>query len=297
LKKYVYLQQKLQKINEMKHCLMAMITGTAVALSSCSTKSAEKADSADASTDKVLVLYYSQTGATKIIAEELQTQLGADIARIEAKDAYPDDYDATIARWRKELNDSILPEINPIGVNLDDYSTIFLGYPIWGGTYALPVATFLSENSLKGKKVVTFATFGSGGLSSSTKQLAEAQPEATVIQGYGVRNARLDKAKDEITRFLIEGGYIEGTIAPLPDYSAQVEVTPTDVKIFDSACSGYKFPLGTPKTVGKRAGENGTDYRYEVDMTMPDGKVGKATIYVTVAEGADPEFTLVDREN
>lgn len=280
----------------MKHCLMAMITGTAVALSSCSTKSATNAEDENANAEKVIVIYYSQTGATKTVAEDIQSLLGADIARIEAKDPYPEDYESTIIRWRKELNDSILPDIKPLGVNLDEYSTIFLGYPVWGGSYALPVATFLSKNSLKGKKVITFATFGSGGLSSSTAQLAKAQPEATVIKGYGVRNARLDKSKDEVKRFLIESGFIEGEVTPLPDYSAQVEVTPDEVKIFDAACSGYKFPLGTPKTVGKRTTENSTDYKYEVEMTMPDGTSGKATVFVTVTNGEDPEFTLVERE-
>jgi flavodoxin len=278
----------------MKSSIIAMAAAAAV-FTGCSSKSstAEKQD--DNQSDKVLVLYYSQTGTTKTVAEELQKELGADIACIEAVNPYPNDYDATITRWRQELTDSILPEIKPLDVNLDEYSTIFLGFPVWGGTYALPVATFVSQNALKGKKVVTFATFGSGGIGSATADLKKALPEAEVVQGYGVRTARLGKAKDEISRFLIENGYVEGEVEPLPEYSEQAPVTDEEATIFNDACSGYKFPLGTPITVGKRKSPAGVDYKYTAKGQTPDGKEMIATIYVTVENGAKPEFTLVER--
>lgn len=277
----------------MKRNIITMATIAAISLSSCSSKTADSQQANDAPAEKTLVLYYSQTGTTKAVAEELQRQLGADIACIEAVDPYPADYDATIARWRQELADSVKPAIKPLDVNLDDYSTIFLGFPVWGGTYALPVATFVENNPLKGKKVVTFATFGSGGIDSATEDLVKALPDATVLRGYGVRTARLDKAKDEISRFLIENGYIEGEVEPLPEYSAQVPVTDEDVKIFKQACDGYKFPLGTPLTVGKRQTPNSVDYKFVSDMQMPDGKKVQRNIYVTVEANADPVFTLV----
>jgi flavodoxin len=273
-----------------------MAAGTAVMLSGCSTKSSNKTESTDnPAAEKVLVLYYSQTGATKTVAEEIKTELGADIAQIEPVIAYPDSYDETISRWRAELESGELPAIKDLNVNLDDYSTIFLGFPIWGGTYALPVATFLSQNKLEGKKVVTFATFGSGGINEATDKLARALPDADVVLGYGVRNARIDKAPVEIKRFLRENGYIDGTVDPLPEYSNAVAVTDEDVKIFNAACDGYKFPLGTPLTVGKRTTKNSTDYKFNVEGQMPDGTQSQSTIYITVENGGKPEFTLVDR--
>ncbi len=280
----------------MKHCLLAMAAGTAVLMSGCTTKTSNKAETEEnPAAEKVLVLYYSQTGATKAVAEEIKTELGADIAEIEPVIAYPESYDETIERWRMELESGEQPAIKDIDVNFDDYTTIFLGFPIWGGTYALPVATFLSKNKLAGKKVVTFATFGSGGINEATANVARALPDAKVVMGYGVRNARLDKAPAEIKRFLIESGYVEGTVESLPEYSKDVAVTDDDVKIFNAACDGYKFPLGTPLTVGKRVTKEGTDYKFKVEGQMPDGTQNQATIYVTVANGAEPEFTLVDR--
>lgn len=246
---------------------------------------------------KVLVLYYSQTGTTQVVAEELQKQLGADIERIEAVNPYNGDFQATIERSGKERENGEVPELKPIQTKLDDYDIIFIGYPIWFGTYAMPIATLVKENDFAGKTIVPFCTFGSGGLNSSTEALKEALPKADIRKGYGVRSARIEAAPREIERFLIESGLKEGEVAPLPDYSEQVPVTQEDSLIFDAACSGYQFPLGTPQTVGKRETDESTDYKFIVKSRGFDGQEGTSTIYITVGntENAKPEFTEVVR--
>lgn len=246
---------------------------------------------------KTLVIYYSQTGATEKVAREIASQLNTDIAEIEAAESYGTDYDQTIQRWRKEMEEGKKVEILPISADLKKYDRIFLGFPIWGGTVASPIATFLSDNSLKDKEVITFATFGSGGIETATKDVEKLQPDAIVIEGYGVRNARLSKAPEEILRFLIEKGYKEGKVTPLPDYGTPAPVNNSDREIFDKACSGYKFPLGTPVNVAKRYYPDGVDYRFAVISKAPDDGEIPATIYVTVPNGEEPEFTRVVRSN
>lgn len=220
---------------------------------------------------KALVLYYSQTNNTKSVAEELQKQLGADIESVEAD--------------------------KPLQSNLSKYDVIFLGYPIWSGTYATPIATLIKSNDFAGKTIVPFCTFGSGGLNTSSDALKQALPKATIKPGYGVRAARLASAAKELDRFLKENGYKKGTVKKLPDYSAQKPVTDADKAIFDAACSNYQFPLGTPETVGKRTTDDSTDYKYTVKSRGFDGKEGTTIIYVTVGKqaGAKPEFTEVVR--
>ena len=220
---------------------------------------------------KALVLYYSQTNNTKSVAEELQKQLGADIESVEAD--------------------------KPLQSNLSKYDVIFLGYPIWSGTYATPIATLIKSNDFAGKTIVPFCTFGSGGLNTSSDALKQALPKATIKPGYGVRAARLASAAKELDRFLKENGYKKGTVKKLPDYSAQKPVTDADKAIFDAACSNYQFPLGTPETVGKRSTDDSTDYKYTVKSRGFDGKEGTTIIYVTVGKqaGAKPEFTEVVR--
>ena len=270
----------------MKFRLFAAAALMVAALCGCST-SAEKT--------KTLVLYYSQTGATKAVAEELQSQLGADSACIEAVEPYDTDYAATVARWRQEREAGVKVAIQPLAVNINEYDTIFLGFPVWGGTVASPMATFLADNSLAGKTVVTFATFGSGGIDSATADVAATQPDATVVKGYGVRNARIEKASAEIARVLIENGYVDGSIVPLLEYGDVAPVTEEDVAVFDAACGDYQFPLGTPVTVAKRNYDGTEDYRFDVKSQTPDGRESSSTIYVVVPQGEKPEFTQVVR--
>ena len=246
---------------------------------------------------KKLVLYYSETGTTKAVAEELQKQTGADIEAIEAVNPYSGNFQETIQRSGRERESGETPALKPLKKKLADYDVIFLGYPIWFGTYAMPIATLVKDNDFAGKTIVPFCTFGSGGLNTSTNDLKKALPQATIQKGYGVRTARVAAAKKEIDRFLIENGYKEGTVAPLPDYSAQQPVTDADKAIFDAACSNYQFPLGTPVTVGKRQTPDGTDYQFSVKSRGFDGGESTSTIFVTVGkeEGAKPEFTEVVR--
>ncbi len=246
---------------------------------------------------KNLVIYYSQTGATKLVAMELARLLDADTLRIEAQQPYNGSYSETIARCQKEMASNELPKLEALNVNWEDYDLIFLGYPIWFGTYARPIATLVKEVDFAGKKIVPFCTFGSGGLHAGANDLKAALPQAEIAQGYGVRNARVAKAPVEVERFLIENGYLAGEVEKLPDYSAQQPVTPEEISLFDAACGDYQFPLGTPVTAGKRITSIGTDYRFVVNSKGPDGNDVQAVIYVTVGNEPEskPEFTEVVR--
>ena len=246
---------------------------------------------------KALVLYYSETGTTKVVAEELQKQTGADIEAIEAVEPYSGNFQETIQRGQREMQSGQTPALRPLKKKIADYDVIFLGYPIWFGTYAMPIATLVKEQDFAGKRIVPFCTFGSGGLNTSSDALRKALPKANIQPGYGVRTARVPAAARELDRFLKENGYKSGTVEPLPDYSAQQPVTDEERAIFDAACSNYQFPLGTPQTVGRRTTPEGTDYKFIVKSRGMNGEEATSTIYVKVGNAADakPEFTEVIR--
>ena len=248
-------------------------------------------------TNRLLVLYYSENGTTKAVAEELQKQLGADIEAIEAVEPYSGDFQATIERCNKERESGQTPALKALQSNIADYDTIYLGYPVWFGTYAMPIATLVKEQDFEGKTIIPFCTFGSGGLNTSTANLEKALPKAKILKGYGVRTARVASAAKELNRFLIENGYMEGSVESWPEYSAQQPVTEEEKAIFDAACSDYQFPLGTPETVGKRETSESTDYQFTVKGKGMNGEETTSTIFVTVTkeEGAKPEFTEVVR--
>lgn len=260
-------------------------------LASCTNKQSED------SQPKYLVLYYSQTGTTKAIAEEFQKALGADIDSIEVDEPYNGDFTATISRCQEEMANGKIPQLKPFKADVDDYDVVFLGYPVWFGTYARPISALVNEYKFDNKKVVTFCTFGSGGLNTSTAELKKALPNANVIEGYGVRTIRVDSAAEEIDRFLKENGYIEGEIEALPDFSEQAPVTDEERKIFDEACGDYQFPLGTPVTAGKREIKDATEYKFTVSSKGQDGKDVSALIYVIDYKDKNkkPVFTQVVR--
>ncbi|MBP5563955.1 MAG: NAD(P)H-dependent oxidoreductase [Bacteroidales bacterium] len=248
----------------------------------------------------MLVLYYSQTGNTKAVAEEIANKLGADIEEITMEDPYDPDFQATIDRCLKEREQDILPTIHPVKADLANYDVIFLGYPVWFGTYAPPVITFLNGADLSGKKIVPFCTFGSGGLESSVKDLVAAEPNAEVLPGYGVRAARLDAMPKEVDNFLKSNGFLEGEYTQLAEFPEQHEVSADEAAIFDAAVDGYPMIHAKAKTVATRTLPDGTEYLFTaVDLPREDNPkmppAGEMQVYVTVANGAAPIFTKVIR--
>lgn len=243
---------------------------------------------------KALVLYYSQTGTTKAVAEEIQKNLNCDIECIEVEVPYDGTYMETIERCGKELESGEMPAVKPLQHNVADYDVIFLGYPVWYGTYCNPIAGLIKNENFEGKKVITFVTFGSGGLAASTEKLQAALPQAEVNAGYGVRSARIEAMPKEVFRFLVETCYIDGEIEPLAAFMEHHPVDETEAEIFNQACGDYQFPLGSPVDVAVRQGDNSTDYEFSAKNENSEDLM---TIYVTVenTEGAKPVFTEVVR--
>ena len=246
---------------------------------------------------KTLVVYYSQTSNTKTVAQEIATRLGAELKEIIPVKPYDGDFQATISRSMKDRQEGVTPEIKPLDVDFSQYDVIFLGYPIWFGTYAPPVETFLSQVDFSGKKIVPFCTFGSGGLDSSVKDLAARQPKAEILPGYGVRAARIKAVPQEIDQFLKAGAFIEGDYTKLDAFPEQHAVNAEESAIFDKAVDGYPMIHAKAETVAQRTIPGGAEYLFTAKdlgaQQMPTA--GSMKVYVTVLDGQVPEFTQVVR--
>ena len=280
--------------------ILVLATVTMTAVSCGPRKDAKKDEAPKEENPKVLVLYYSQTSNTKSVAQEIATRLDADMEEIIPVEPYEGDFQATIERSAKEREQGITPEIQSLKADVANYDIIFLGYPIWFGTYAPPVATFLNQVDLSGKTLVPFCTFGSGGLESSMKDLATKQPNARIISGYGVRAARLDAMPKEIDQFLKEYGFLEGDFIHLDDFTELQTVNDDEKAIFNAAVGDYPMMHAEAELVGSRAIPDGTEYLFlakdlpREDMpNMPPA--GEMKVYVTVLDGEVPVFTRVVR--
>ena len=258
-------------------------------------------------TPKVLVLYYSQTSNTKAVAQEIATRLHADIEEIAMVEPYDTAFQATIDRCKADREKGITPEIKPLKSDIADYELIFLGYPIWFGTYAPPIASLLEKVDLSGKKVVPFCTFGSGGLESSMKDLVEKQPNAEILPGYGVRAARIDAMPKEVEQFLklYKSVYLGGSSDKLgfapADFPEQHPVSADEAAIFDTAVNGYPMLNAKATTVASRTILDGTEYLFTAqdmrqEVSSYDSQLtSEIKVYVTVEKGKSPVFTRVVR--
>ena len=119
-------------------------------------------------------------GNVQQLAGWVQEETGGDLFAIRVIDPYPSDWDDCLARANQERGDNARPELMENVKNLDQYDTVFLGYPNWW--YGVPMAllTFLEQNDLSGKQVYLFCSHGTGGLARSVEIITEAAPDAAI---------------------------------------------------------------------------------------------------------------------
>ena len=119
-------------------------------------------------------------GNVQQLAEWVQEETGGDLFSIRVAQPYPSDWDECLARANQERGDNARPELLESAANLDQYDTVFLGYPNWW--YGVPMAllSFLEENDLSGKQVYLFCSHGTGGLARSVDIITDAAPGAAI---------------------------------------------------------------------------------------------------------------------
>lgn len=105
-----------------------------------------------------LIVFYSYTNHTKIIAEGIQKQLQCDIIELKPVKPYSNDYDIVVGQEQNNESTKKTPEIENKNLDLSKYDEIILGTPVWWYTIAPVVRTFLKENDLSNKKIIPFAT-------------------------------------------------------------------------------------------------------------------------------------------
>lgn len=133
-----------------------------------------------------LVVYFSATGTTKALAETIAETADADISEIVPKVPYTSadlNYNSDCRANREQQDDSARPEFEPIAANIDEYDTIFIGYPIWWGTMPKIINTFLETYDLSGKTVMPFCTSGGSGIETSVSAIRSICPNADVKDG------------------------------------------------------------------------------------------------------------------
>lgn len=193
-----------------KMCTLMLALFLVFTCSACSSKKATAKKENKTQTDlkevtsKSLVVYFSWSGNTQNIAKEIQKQTNSDIFEIVPEVAYSDDYDTVVDDAKKEQQEKARPKIKNKIENIDEYETIYVGYPNWWGDMPMILYTFFDDYDLSNKVIAPFCTSGGSGLSDTEKTIQALEPSATITKGLHVSGSASKDASSDVKEWLNE---------------------------------------------------------------------------------------------
>ena len=168
---------------------------------------------------KTLVVFFShagdnyavgniKVGNTKLVADYITELTGADQFEIKTNKYDGMAYKPLCDLAKKEQEEGQLPPYEG-NIDVSQYETIFVGGPVWWGTYPQVMFTFLKRHDLSFKVLVPFTTHEGSGLGSCMKDLIKLYPKATVRQGLSIYGHDAKTSKDRVEKFLKKNGYLK----------------------------------------------------------------------------------------
>lgn len=219
------------------------------------------------------------TGTTEALAQMIHSSVGGDIAEIQTVNKYSTDFDEVVDKNHEEINAGTIPELQPLNIDMSDYDTVFIGFPIWATTIPQAVRAFMREYDLSGKTVIPFCTHDGYGSGSSYTQIKNECANSMVLDGLTIPAADivgkdLTPIKNRINSWLSELGINTG--------GEQTDQTPIKITIGDRVLDGYlnntpeaqQFKSMMPVTVSM-VGYGGREYYGGISSTIEDSTEGK----------------------
>ncbi len=167
---------------------------------------------------KVLIAFFSHAGEnysvghvdvgnTKIVADYIKERTGADVFEIVAEKSYDMPYAELTKLAQQETESGELPAFKGAVSDLSQYDTVFVGGPIWWGTYPRVMFTFFNQYDLNGKIIIPFVTHEGSGLASTVTDLRRIYPRANVTGAFSIYGHKVRNDKDKVERWLKGLGY------------------------------------------------------------------------------------------
>lgn len=164
---------------------------------------------------KNLVIYYSRKGQnyvngkivelekgnTELVAEYIQSAVGADLFEIETVDEYPADYMECTEVAKQDLRNNARPKLKEYLRDVDDYDNIVIAGPCWWGTYPCAVFTQLEKLNFKGKNVFPVMTHEGSGEAKSRAELKKFCSGAKVGKALAVQGSAVPKAAESVAKW------------------------------------------------------------------------------------------------
>lgn len=189
-----------------------LIAGLLISVS-CSGNGATKEKEVMEKKAKVLIVFFSHAGEnynvgnikvgnTKLVADEIQKVTGGDEFEIVANKNYDLPYNDLVNVAKDETEKGEKPSFKGEVKNIDDYDTVFIGGPIWWGTYPRVMFTFFDKYDLNGKTIIPFSTHEGSGLGSVVEDLKTLYPNATFKEAFSIYGTETRKDLSKVDKWL-----------------------------------------------------------------------------------------------
>ena len=141
-------------------------------------------------------------GNTEVVARRLQVLTGADLFQLEPVHPYSDNYNQCIEQAQADQRQDARPALRALPDHLEDYDTIYLGYPNYWGTMPMCVFTFLASFDFTGKTILPFCTHEGSGMGNSERYLKRLCPTARIEKGLAVRGSEAKDAEKAVRAWI-----------------------------------------------------------------------------------------------
>ena len=163
---------------------------------------------------KILVAFFSrpgdnyevgviEKGNTKIVAEMIAEKTGADLFEIQPVMPYPEDYRACTEVAKNEQTENMRPAIVALPENLQNYDTIFLGYPIWWSAPPMIIYTFLESQDFNGKTIIPFCTSAGEYMTGVESKIPEIAKGSGIREGIGIKGKECQEKPEAVREKVI----------------------------------------------------------------------------------------------
>ncbi|MBC8543870.1 flavodoxin [Bianquea renquensis] len=168
-------------------------------------ENAELPDDVDASATASIQIFNGEvTGNTGVMAHMIAEASGGELFSIRTVEPYPDSYDDTIDVGQSEKNNGIRPELSTHIENLDQYRTVFVGFPNWWYGMPMVMYSFFDEYDFSGKTVIPFCTSGGSAFSDAIEEIKDMEPNATVLDGLHIGASSVTDAESRVNEWVAE---------------------------------------------------------------------------------------------
>lgn len=149
-----------------------------------------------------------EIGNTESAALEIQTQVGGDLFAIKTVQTYPVSHRECSSIAEEEMRSDARPELSTHVENMDEYDTVYIGFPIWWYQEPMAIRTFLEEYDFSGKTIIPFCTTLGAGVEQSVDNIKSLCPDSTVLEGLTLYTGR-NSFSESVAEWLEKIGIVE----------------------------------------------------------------------------------------